>query len=121
MQTVYFEHWLSLNAPLSSYDAGEKIFLQDDAGGRMYLVRSGRVQILTSGTVLENVGPGGLFGEMSLVDDAPRSAAAIALEPTEVAIIDRPMFLALIQQQPECALQVMALLANRIRKMNESM
>lgn len=111
----------SCNVAFQAFDAGEKIFLQDDAGGRMFLVRSGRVQIITYGTVLENVGPGGIFGEMALIDDAPRSAAAIALEPTEVAPIDRAMFLQLIREQPEFALQVMSLLANRIRKMNESM
>ncbi len=121
MAAISSELLESCNAAFQSFDAGEKIFLQDDAGGRMFLVRSGRVQIITYGTVLENLGPGGIFGEMALIDDAPRSAAAIALEPTEVAPIDRAMFLQLIREQPEFALQVMSLLANRIRKMNESM
>lgn len=103
------------------FDAGEKIFLADDSGGRMFVVRSGRVQIITYGTVLENVGPGGLFGEMALIDDAPRSAAALAAEATEVVSIDRKQFLALVGERPEFALAIMSELAKRIRKMNASL
>ena len=105
----------------ASFDAGEKIFLQDDTGGRMFVVRSGRVQIVTYGTVLENVGPGGVFGEMAIIDEAPRSAAALAVESTEVVSIDRGQFLSLIRETPEFALHIMSLLAKRIRKMNQSL
>ena len=101
-----------------SFAAGEKIFLQDEAASQMYVVRSGRVQIITYGTVLENVGPGGVFGEMAMIDAGPRSAAALASEATEVALIDQELFLKLIQQQPAFALGVMRLLVQRIRRMN---
>ncbi len=101
--------------------AGEKVFLEDDAGRAMYIVRSGRVDIITYGTVLENVGPGGIFGEMALIDDGPRSAAAIASEDTEVAAIDKGTFLELVRKHPEFALSVMRLLAVRLRRMNKSL
>jgi CRP-like cAMP-binding protein len=104
-----------------TFDAGEKIFLQDDTAGRMFVVRSGRIQILTYGTILENVGPGGVLGEMSLIDAAPRSAAAIAIEPTETLTLDRPQFLSLVREHPEFALYIMGILAARIRKMNQSL
>ena len=96
-----------------SFAAGEKIFLQDEAASQMYVVRSGRVQIITYGTVLENVGPGGVFGEMAMVDGAPRSAAALAAEPTQVMAVDRDTFLYLIQKDPEFALSIMQVLASR--------
>ncbi len=48
----------------------------------MFLVIEGKVNIVTYGTVLENVGMHGIFGEMALIESAPRSAAAIAVEPT---------------------------------------
>jgi CRP/FNR family transcriptional regulator, cyclic AMP receptor protein len=121
MPTLDLDLLAATTAASQHFDAGEKIFLQDDTGGRMFVVRSGRVQIITYGTVLENVGPGGVFGEMSLIDDSPRSAAAIALEATDVAVLDRAAFLTLIRAHPEAALSVMSLLANRIRKMNASM
>jgi CRP/FNR family cyclic AMP-dependent transcriptional regulator len=102
--------------PLRRYDAGERIFLEEDAGTAMYVVRSGAVDVITFGKILERVGPGGAFGEMALIDDAPRAAAALASEPTEVAVIDKPTFLALIAEEPEFALQIMRLMAERVRR-----
>jgi len=98
----------------------EKIFLEDDAGGCMYVVRSGKVDVITFGSVLETVGPGGMFGEMALIDDGPRSAAALACEATEVATIDKAMFVQLVREEPEFALRVMRLLTERIRRVGQS-
>jgi CRP/FNR family transcriptional regulator, cyclic AMP receptor protein len=113
-----FDMLTRLGATSNSFEAGEKVFLEDDTGSGMYLVRSGRIDIITYGTVLENVRAGGIFGEMALIDDGPRSAAAIATETSEVISIDKPTFLALIREQPEFALHVMRLLTARLRKMN---
>ncbi len=108
-----------IGAPFRHFDAGEKIFLEEDTGGAMFLVRSGRVDVITYGTVLENVRTGGVFGEMALIDDGPRSAAAMASEPTEVVVIDKPTFLAVVRDDPQFALKVMGLLATRLRRMNK--
>ena len=107
--------------PLRRYAAGEKIFVQDDEGSSMYVVRSGRVSIMTYGTVLESVGANGMFGEMALIDGSPRSATAVASEPTEAAPIDKAAFAHLVRQDPEFALRVMRMLAQRIRQMNASL
>ena len=82
----------------------------------MYVVRSGAVDVITFGKVLERIGPGGVFGEMALIDDAPRAAAALASVATEVAVIDKPTFLTLIAEEPEFALQIMKLMAERVRR-----
>ncbi len=87
----------------------------------MYVVRSGRVNIVASGTILENVGPNGIFGEMSLLDGSPRSATAVAQEPTEVAVIDERAFLYMVEQNPRLALQLLRRLAERLRRMNQSL
>jgi CRP/FNR family transcriptional regulator, cyclic AMP receptor protein len=108
-----------LGATTKSFGAGEKVFLEDDTGGCLFLVLSGRVDVITYGTVLENVRAGGIIGEMALIDDGPRSAAAIASEPSDVIAIDKPMFIALIREQPEFALHVMRSLSSRLRKMNQ--
>ncbi len=108
-----------VDAPFRHFDAGQKIFLEEDAGDAMYMVRSGRVDLITYGIVLENVRPGGIFGEMALIDDGPRSAAAMASEPTEVVAIDKPTFLAIVRDDPQFALKVMELLAVRLRRMNK--
>lgn len=111
---------LDANA-FQTFSAGEKIFLEDEPGRAMYIVRSGRVDIITYGTVLENVGANGIFGEMALIDDGPRSAAAIASVDTEVAALDKAQFLELVRQHPQFALTVMKLLAVRLRRMNKSL
>ncbi len=108
-----------LGAPYRHFEAGEKIFLEEEAGTEMFMVRTGRVDVITYGTVLENVRAGGIFGEMALIDDGPRSAAAMAAEPTEVVAIDKPTFLAVIGDDPHFALRVMGLLATRLRRMNK--
>jgi CRP-like cAMP-binding protein len=108
-----------IGAPFRHFAAGEKIFLEEDAGDAMYMVRSGRVDVITYGTVLENVRSGGIFGEMALIDTGARSAAAMAAEPTEVVAIDKQTFLAVVQNDPQFALKVMSLLATRLRRMNK--
>lgn len=87
----------------------------------MYVVRSGRVNIVASGTILENIGPNGIFGELALLDGSPRSATAVALEPTEVAVIDERAFVYMVEQDPKIALQLLRRLAERLRRMNQSL
>ncbi len=103
------------------YTAGEKIFMAEDEGDCMFVVRTGTVEIRYYGQVLDRVGPGGIFGEIAIIDGSTRSATAIAVEGCEVAPITRDGFLTLVRRQPEFALEVMKALARRIRGMNESM
>jgi CRP-like cAMP-binding protein len=107
--------------PLKRFAADEKIFVQDDDGDCMYVVRTGKVGITAGGAVLEAVGPNGTFGEMALLDHAPRSATAVAREATEVAVIDEKAFLYLVEKNPTFALDLMRGLARRLRRMNESL
>ena len=99
------------------FDAGERIFLEQDPGDCLYVVHTGRVDVITFGTVLESVGPNGIFGEMAIIDDGPRSAAALTSEPTELAVVDKGTFLTLVREEPEFAMRVMRVLAQRIRRM----
>jgi CRP-like cAMP-binding protein len=106
--------------PRQRFDAGERIFLEEDSGDCMYVVRTGKVDVITFGTVLETIGPNGIFGEMAVIDDGQRSAAALASEATEVAVIDKATFLALIREEPEFALRIMQLLTGRIRRLGRA-
>ena len=107
--------------PFASFQAGEKVFLADEAGGTMYVVRSGLVDILMYGRMLETVGPGGIFGEMSLIDDSPRSAAALVATNTEVAILSRAEFLAQLTFEPKFALYVLQVMAQRLRRLDDAL
>jgi CRP-like cAMP-binding protein len=117
-KTTFEFDWLTRRGvPFRHFDAGERIFLEHDAGDCLYVVRSGHVDVITFGTVLESVGPGGIFGEMALIDDGPRAAAALAAEASEVAVIDKEMFHTLVREEPEFALRIMHVLTERIRRM----
>ncbi len=77
------------------FQAGEIIFKEGDEGIRAYVVQAGGVEIykLKDGkrVVLGVVGPGGIFGEMALIDDVPRMAYAAAVDVTTVILISRQM------------------------------
>lgn len=110
-------NWLTARqAPVRMLEAGEPVFFEHQIGAEMYAVRSGRIDILTYGKVLEQIGPGGIFGEMALIDDGERSAAALAAELSEVVVISRELFVTLVKEEPGFALYVMKVLAGRLRR-----
>ena len=100
------------------YAAGEVIFEQGEPSSQMYGVISGAVDLLKDGVVIGRVDADGTFGEMGIIDGSPRSLAAVAAEPTTVAVIDDRTFLFLVQETPMFALQVMKSLAARIRELD---
>jgi CRP/FNR family cyclic AMP-dependent transcriptional regulator len=101
-----------------TYDAGATIFEAGDAAEGMYVVIYGAVEIRLHGKVLERVLPGGIIGEMALIEELPRSATAVALEETRLNVVNKERFLDLVRQNPYFALQVMEALAGRLRRMN---
>lgn len=106
--------------PTESFDAGETVFLEDDMGDSLYVVLTGTVNVITYGQPLEDVGPGGMFGEIALIDDGTRSASAMAATDTETLRINRAAFLDLVRDQPTFALDVMRTLATRLRRVTGS-
>jgi len=87
----------------------------------MYVVVEGAIDVRIGETVLETVEPGGMIGEMALIEHLPRSATAIAREDSKVSAVDRKRFLFLVQNHPFFALQVMEVLANRLRRMDDTL
>ena len=65
------------------------MFAEGDEGDKMYVIRSGEVEIVRDGQVVETLSPGGIFGEMALIDGSPRAATARAKTACEVAPIPR--------------------------------
>lgn len=99
-----------------SFAEGEVIFHQGDAADVVYAVKEGQVSLRIGETEMETVGPKGLFGEMALIDDGPRSATAVAKTACQLVPIDRSRFEHLVSHWPGFALSVMKLLADRIRR-----
>ena len=110
----------NIGFPTRNYAADKWIFMAEDAGERMFIVRSGEVRIINNGSVIEVVRQHGVFGEMSLIDGAPRAASAKTTSPTELIAIDRPSFFRLVQGNPEFSLQIMRSMALRIRQLTET-
>src|SRR5438128_8994691 len=79
---------------------GETLFEKGDRGDAMYVVKSGELQIVDGNNVFETVAPGGIVGEMALIDSHPRSASVRASKPSVVIPINERRFLFLIQQTP---------------------
>jgi len=104
-----------------SFDSGEVIFERGAAGKTMFVVVEGEVELkLSDDHVLAIVGPGDVFGEMALIDDQPRSATATARDGVKVAPIDEKRFTYLVQNTPYFALEVMRVMAHRVRAMNDA-
>jgi CRP-like cAMP-binding protein len=96
--------------------AGQTIFQQGDAGDAMYVVLDGVVDIVHNGKVIDQVQTGSIFGEMALVDDEPRSASAVASKDVQVARVNQQRFEFLVQYSPFFAVEVMRIMAKRLRQ-----
>ena len=106
------------------YRRDEVVFHQGDPGETLHLVRSGRLKVVNPGesgeeAVLTIVGPGDLFGELTLLDGGPRSATVVALEEVETATLSRADFLALLRRNPPVVEALLAALARTIRRLTE--
>jgi len=104
-------------------DAGETLFLKGDPGDALYAVRRGQIRIATSGPsgrrlTLNLLGPGDVFGEVALLDGRPRTADAVATEPTELYTVLRRDFFNLLERRPSVAVRIIELLCERIRWMS---
>ena len=98
-----------------NFPDGGVVFIKGDRGIAAYMVRSGTVEIREAGRVVETMVRGEIFGEMALIDAEPRSASAVAVGPTELAVIDKDAFHKLVREDPDFALGVMRLMSRRLR------
>jgi CRP-like cAMP-binding protein len=98
--------------------AGEIIFCEFEPGDAFYLIQSGKVRIVKIVGDLEKtldiLNPGEFFGEMALLEEAPRSATTIALTDVKLLEFNRANFEVLMQGQPQIVLNLLKLFAKRI-------
>jgi CRP-like cAMP-binding protein len=100
--------------------AGQVITREGESGIFMYLVLQGRVAISIQGTVVERVGPGGMFGEMALLDESPRVATAAAEAACLFLTINRNDFLSLVRSNPAFAVSLLRAVGERLRTMTSA-
>lgn len=103
------------------YPVGSVIVGQEDRGDSLYLVVEGRVKVVLYGEtgreiILSVLRPSEIFGEMSLLDNQPRSASVIALEPTRALVLERAAFVRHLADFPPTAIAILAELSRRLRQ-----
>jgi len=99
--------------------AGTVLFREGEVGDRMFVILEGEVALTINNQPLGTEVDGGIFGEMSLIDETLRSATATAQAECHLAPLDRAAFESLVQKKPQFAIHVMRVLSHRLRLANE--
>ena len=107
-------------------ERGDVLFHEGDQGDRLYVIGEGKIKLgRTSSDGRENLlailGPGEMFGELSLFDPGPRTATATAVAETQVVSMSHEQLKEFLAQRPGVATTLLAALARRLRRTNESL
>jgi CRP-like cAMP-binding protein len=98
---------------------GDVIFREGEVGDAMFAVVDGEVELTRGDRVIDTIGAGGILGEMALIDTGPRSATATVKVGGRIVRVDERSFVFLVHEHPTFALQVMRIMAERLRRANE--
>lgn len=103
---------------------GQRLFDEGEAGKSLFLVRAGRVELYVRDRagqeiVLSSVGPGEVFGELSLLDGQPRTAAARIVEEGELVELDRDSLVSLVRRIPDLALDLLTQMSRETRRADD--
>jgi CRP/FNR family cyclic AMP-dependent transcriptional regulator len=105
--------------PVLILESGQRLFAEGDVPTCMYIVKTGQLQIRSGGVTYEDVGTGGIIGEMGVIETQElRSATVCALTDCELVEINDARFAQLIAQAPSFAIAVMRTLSRRLRTMD---
>ena len=96
-------------------EPGEEIFAEGEAGDALYLVLDGKVRIHRSDRVIAELGERECFGEMAILDAAPRMATVTAINDTLLLKISREDFQEIVLEKPEIAMGIIKVLTRRLR------
>ncbi len=115
---IFFELFAH-NPTLLNVPAGRPLFSEGDDGHTMYVLTTGTAEVLIHNRVVEILQHGSIVGEIGMVLGGPRSATVVALTDCEFVAVDEQRFQFLVQQTPFFATQVMRVLAERLRRLNQ--
>jgi CRP/FNR family transcriptional regulator, cyclic AMP receptor protein len=118
---VDFKLLAGAGVPARAFKAGDVIFKQGDPAQELFIIQSGEVEIRLGNRVLERLSHYSIFGEMALVDAVPRSATAVAVGDVKLVSVSEKQFLFLISNTPYFALNVMRVMARRLRMANSAL
>ncbi len=115
---TYLEALMALDETPLRLDPGQVIFSEGETGHEMFIVRTGTVDLRVGDSVVETVVQGGVFGEMALVDPAPRSATAVAGPGCSLVLVEESSVNDLLRRVPGLGLEIMRVMARRLRRAN---
>jgi CRP-like cAMP-binding protein len=118
---VDFRLLAGAGVPARDYRAGDVIFREGDPAEELFIIQSGEVEIRLGNRVLEKLPQYSIFGEMALIDAAPRSATAVAASDVKLVPVGEKQLLFLISNTPHFALNVMRVMARRLRATNKGL
>ena len=116
---MIFCELFSHNPSIIAVPAGQTLFSEGEEGHVMYVLSIGVADVIVNNRVVETLHHGSVVGEMGIVSPGPRSATVLATEDCEFVEIDEQRFQFLVQQTPFFALQIMRLMAERLRHTNQ--
>lgn len=100
----------------TSHQEGESVITEGRGGVGFHLITDGKAKVVRRGRTVATLGPGEFFGEMALVDDAPRSASVIAESDLGTMVISKWEFRPLVRSHPEIAWKMIEHLVARVRE-----
>ena len=115
---VEFSILAGSGAPVRAFRQGEIIFREGDPATEIYVIKSGKVDVSSGNRQLATIGENGIFGEMALIDNAPRSATVVAETDCIVVPVGEKQFLFMTSETPYFALSLMRVLVGRLRAAN---
>lgn len=107
------------------FPRGSMIIMQGDPGDSLFLLASGQVKVILIGedgreVILSVLGPGSFFGEMSLLDNEPRSAHVVAMEDSVLLQLRREDFQARLRSSPDVGIALLRELSRRLRRADDT-
>lgn len=108
------------------FKAKEPVFMKGDPASGMMAVSKGRVRISSYSSdgrevVLNVINPGEVFGEIALIDGGERTADAVAMEETELIILERRDFVPFLERNPELCITLLKVMCKRLRQTSEQL
>ncbi len=103
-----------------SFAAGQQIFAKGDLGSSLFIMYEGQVGVFNGPQLLATFGKGDFFGELALLDAAPRSASAVAQGVVTAFRLDQEDFYDVMEERPEVLRNILRVLCQRLRKQNEA-
>jgi len=108
-----------------NYPRNAVVISEGDEATSMFIIVSGSVKVYHTEadgkeTILNSQGPGQHFGELALVDDAPRSASVMTLEPSRLLVLAKAAFKECLEESPEVGYHLVQALARQVRRLTES-